>query len=53
MVETNYRDRIDALKSENTLLRRRLLWKTDEFSDYRANTERLQAEGIRSTREKV
>ncbi|XP_064397831.1 WD repeat-containing protein 87-like isoform X2 [Halichondria panicea] len=53
MVETNYRDRIDALKSENTLLRRRLLWKTDEFSDYRANTERLQAEGIRSTREKL
>ncbi len=52
-VERNYRDKIDSLKAENTLLRRRLLQKTDQFSDYRANTEQLQAAKIRSTKEKV
>lgn len=53
LVESNFRDRIDGMMSENALLRRRLLQKTDQFSDYRNHTEMLQAQGIRSIREKV
>ena len=52
-VESKYRDRLDDLMRENAQLRRRLLQKTDQFCEYRANIEKLQTEKIRSTKEKV
>ena len=52
-VECNYKDRLDSLMVENTQLRRRLFSTTDQYSAYRSNVERLQAETIYSAKEKV
>lgn len=47
------RDRLDQLLLENTQLRRKLLLKTQEFSDYRSAVESTNAKVIRSYKEKV
>ena len=52
-VEDHYRSRIDTLLQENTALRRRLLLKTEEFSQYRSSVERSQRKTLNTFKEKV
>lgn len=52
-VEANFRGRLDDLLVENTDLRHRLLNNTENFSRYKSNIERLQAQKITSLIEKV
>lgn len=52
-VEVSYRDRMDALMTENTALRRRWLEKTDQFSRYQSDIENSRAQTIRSFKDTV
>ena len=52
-VEVSYRDRMDALMTENTMLRQRWLDKTDQFSRYQSDIEKSQAQTIRSFKDTV
>ena len=52
-VEDHHRSRIDRLLQENTALRRRLLLKTEEFSQYRSSVERSQRKTLNTFKEKV
>ena len=52
-VENSYRDRMDALMTENTMLRRRWLNKTDEFCRYQSDIEKTQAQKIRRFKDTV
>ena len=52
-VEISYRDRMDALMTENTMLRRRWLEKTYQFSRYQSHMEKSQAQTIKSFKDTV
>jgi aminoglycoside N3'-acetyltransferase len=52
-VEISYRDRMDALMTENTALRRRWLEKTDQFSRYQSDIEKSRAQTIRNFKDTV
>ena len=52
-VEISYRDRMDGLMIENTMLRRRWLDKTDELCRYQSDIEKSQAQTIRKFKDSV
>ena len=52
-VEISYRDRMDRLMIENTMLRRRWLNKTDELCRYQSDIEKSQARTIRKFKDTV
>ena len=52
-VEMSYRDRMDALMTENTMLRRRWLEKTNQFCKYQSDIEKTQAQTIRTFKDTV
>ena len=53
VVEISYRDRMDAIVTENTTLRRRWLEKTDQFSRYQSDIKNSQAQTIRTFKDTV
>lgn len=52
-VENSYRDRMDGLMMENTMLRRRWLEKTGELCKYQSDIERSQAQKIKKFKDTV
>ena len=52
-VEDHHRSRIDTLLQENTALRRRLLLKTEEFSQFRSSVEKSQRMTLNTFKERV
>ena len=52
-VEDHHRSRIDTLLQENTALRRRLLHKTEEFSQFRSSVEKSQRMTLNTFKERV